>query len=217
MDTLDLGVLVSGNGSNLQAILDAIACGSLDARVRVVISNKPGVRAIDRASRAGVEAEVISHNGYATREEFDRALVEALRRSQVQWVVLAGFMRVLGHTFLDAFPMRIINIHPALLPSFPGIDAQAQALEHRVRVTGCTVHFVDGGVDTGPIIGQAVVGVRVNDTRDDLAERILAREHILLVSVLRWISEGKVTVFPTAGRPRVVVRDVSPFIGLETD
>src|SRR6188768_1403210 len=146
---LRLGVLVSGTGSNLQAILDAIAAGTLNARVELVISNRPGVQALERARAAGVEALAISHKEFAQREAFDQALVSALREADVNWIVLAGFMRVLTPHFLAAYPGRIINIHPSLLPAFPGVDAVKQALAYSAKITGCTVHFVDQGVDSG--------------------------------------------------------------------
>jgi phosphoribosylglycinamide formyltransferase-1 len=202
-----LGVLASGGGTNLQAILDAIASGSLDARVAVVISNVPGAGALDRARSAGVEALVIDHKGFADRRAFDAAVVEALRLRGVEIVVLAGFMRVVTDVLLDAFPSRVVNIHPALLPAFPGVHAQAQALAHGVRVAGCTVHFVDGGTDTGPIIAQAAVPVLEDDDVASLTARILAKEHELLPQVLQWIGEGRVQVDASgAGRTRVRVR-----------
>jgi phosphoribosylglycinamide formyltransferase-1 len=191
MATLDLGVLISGRGSNLQAILDAIERGSLDARVRLVISNRPGAPGIERAERAGVPTRVIPHKDYPDRERFDAALAGALREAGAAWIVLAGFMRLLTPVFLDAFPGRVINIHPSLLPAFPGVDAQGQALAHGVRMTGCTVHLVDAGTDTGPILAQAAVPVLDGDDRDALAERILGFEHALLVEVLARIAEGR--------------------------
>jgi phosphoribosylglycinamide formyltransferase-1 len=190
--TVDLGVLVSGNGTNLQAILDAVADGRLDARVRLVLSNKPDVGALERARRAGVPSRVISHRDYPTREAFDRELVAALNEARVEWIVLAGFMRVLSPVFLDAYQGRIINIHPALLPAFPGVNAQRQALEYGVKVTGCTVHFVDAGVDTGRIIAQRAVPVLDSDDEASLSQRIHGAEHELLVSVLVDIAAGKV-------------------------
>ena len=194
---LDLGVLVSGTGSNLQAILDAIAQGSLNARVRVVISNKPNVQALDRARAAGVRALTIPHRDFASREAFDHALVTALREAGVNWVVLAGFMRVLTPLFLSAFPGRIINIHPALLPAFPGVDAVKQALDYGVKLSGCTVHFVDSGVDSGKIIAQRAVAVEPADDLAKLSARIHAAEHELFVSVLRDVAAGIVTPFVT--------------------
>ena len=211
---ITLGVLVSGEGSNLQAILDAIAAGSLDARVALVLSNRAGVGALARATRAGVPAEVIDHKAHSDRESFDAALVGARRARGVEWVVLAGFMRLLTPVLLDAFPMRVVNIHPALLPSFPGVDAQQQALDYGVRLSGCTVHLVDRGTDTGPIIAQAAVAIRAGDTAETLRERILRREHELLPTVLQWIAEGRVHVEARAGRPLVHVDGRGTAFGL---
>lgn len=203
---LELGVLVSGTGTNLGAILSAIRDERLSARVRLVVSNKPGVGALDRAAAHGVPSAVLPHKEFASREAFDSAIVAKLQGAGVTHVVLAGFMRVVTPVLLDAFPDRVINVHPALLPAFPGVDAQAQALAYGVRVTGCTVHFVDAGVDTGPILAQAVVPVEDGDDRARLATRILAREHELLVASLQWIAEGRVTIDRAAGaRPRVRV------------
>jgi phosphoribosylglycinamide formyltransferase-1 len=202
-----LGVLVSGSGTNLQAILDATRSGALDAEVSLVISNQPGVRALDRAHAAGVATRVISHRDFADRSAFDAELVAALRQTGATHVVLAGFMRVLTAVFLDAFPWRVINIHPALLPAFPGIHAQRQALEYGVKVAGCTVHFVDSGTDTGPVIAQKVVPVLEDDTEETLSARILREEHRLLVATLAAIAEGDITVVAGVGhsRPRVRV------------
>jgi phosphoribosylglycinamide formyltransferase-1 len=205
--TLDLGVLVSGRGSNLGAILDAIARQQLEARVRIVISNHADAPALGRADRAGVPSCVISHRDFPTREAFDQALVDALRAAGTEWVVLAGFMRVLTPVFLRAFAGRVINIHPALLPAFPGTHAQRQALDYGVKVAGCTVHLVDEGVDTGPIIGQRVVPVLDDDDEERLAARILEREHQLLTKVLADLARGAWMVVPGAdGRRARVVR-----------
>ncbi len=207
MATLDLGVLVSGRGSNLGAILDAHARGRVDARIRLVISNQPDAPALARAERAGVPTRVISHRHFSTREAFDQALVDALHGAGVEWVVLAGFMRVLTPVFLRAFPLRVINVHPALLPAFPGTHAQRQALEYGVKVAGCTVHLGDEGVDTGPVIAQRVVPVLDDDDEERLAARILAREHQLLPKVLADLARGAWTVVPAAnGRRARVVR-----------
>jgi phosphoribosylglycinamide formyltransferase-1 len=189
---LNIGVLVSGNGTNLQAILDAVERGALDARVRCVISNKPEAFALERARRAGIPALAISHKAYATRESFDEAVLVALREHGVEWVVLAGFMRVLTPGFLRAWGGRVVNVHPALLPAFPGVNAVAQALAHGVKVTGCTIHFVDEGVDSGPIIAQRAVPVLEDDDEPSLAERVHAAEHELFVSVLGDIAAGRV-------------------------
>lgn len=214
--TLAIGVLLSGTGTNLQAILDAIAEKRLDAHVKVVVSNVASAQGLGRARAAGVPTEIVDHRAYTSRKHFDAKVVRALERHGVEWVVLAGFMRVLTSTLLDAFPMRVVNIHPALLPSFPGLNAQSQALKYGVRVAGCTVHFVDGTADTGPIIAQAVVPVLHADDDESLRARILDQEHALLVSVLQWIAQGRVTVTPNTrgGRPHVVVDGVAPYRGL---
>ena len=208
MATLDLGVLVSGEGTNLQAILDAVAAGSLDARVRVVVSNKPGVGALARAARAGVPARVVSHRSFATRREFDDALVATLRESGATCVVLAGFMRLLGAEFLAAFPWRVVNVHPSLLPAFPGAHALDDALAYGARVTGCTVHLVDAGTDTGPILAQAPVPVHEGDDAASLRARVHPEEHRLLVEVLRWLAADRVDVVARGEgeRPRVAIR-----------
>ena len=169
--------------------------------------NIPGCLALERAQKAGVETFVLSHKAFAAREDFDRALVAELRKRGVELVVLAGFMRVLTGTFLDAFPLRVLNIHPALLPAFPGVHAQKQALDYGVKLAGCTVHFVDKGTDTGPIIAQAAVPVLPTDDEDTLGRRILGEEHRLLPAVVRAVASGQVSV---EGR-RV---DVAPPSGL---
>jgi phosphoribosylglycinamide formyltransferase-1 len=183
--------LVSGNGTNLQAILDAIRAGVLDASVRVVISNQADALALERARAVGVTAVAIPHRDYASREAFDAALVETLRREGVEWVVLAGFMRLLTPGFLQAFPGRVLNIHPSLLPAFPGTHAIRDALAYGVRITGCTVHLVDEGIDTGPILAQRAVPVLDADDEPTLAHRIHRAEHELYVEVLSELSHGR--------------------------
>jgi phosphoribosylglycinamide formyltransferase-1 len=207
---LKLGVLISGRGSNLQAILDAVAEGRLDADVRLVISNRAKAQGLERAAAAGVPTKVLRHRDYADRESFDGAMVEALRQGGVDWVVLAGFMRIVTPIFLRAFPDRVVNIHPSLLPAFPGVDAQQQAIDYGVRVSGCTVHLVNEGVDAGPVIVQSVVPVRQDDDRDRLAARILEREHETLVKALGWIAEGRLRLERDGDetRPRVVIEGV---------
>ncbi|MEO7095433.1 MAG: phosphoribosylglycinamide formyltransferase [Polyangiales bacterium] len=196
--TLDLVVLVSGSGTNLQAILDAIAGKRLDARLHLVLSNKPGVKALDRARAAGIATQVLSHKDFANRQAYDVELVRVLRAalgdSKHACVVLAGFMRILTTIFLDAFPGRVINIHPSLLPSFPGVNAQQQAVSHGVRISGCTVHLVDAGTDTGRILAQAAVPVLASDDEHTLGARILEQEHQLLPAVLQSIAEGKLVL-----------------------
>jgi phosphoribosylglycinamide formyltransferase-1 len=210
MAKLLLGVLVSGSGTNLQAILDAVADGRLDAEVRVVVSNRPEARALERAAAAGVRTLVVSHREIPDRAAFDARVVAALREANVTHVVLAGFMRILTSVLLDAFPWRVINIHPALLPAFAGVHAQKQALAYGVKVSGCTVHFVDGGTDTGPVIAQVAVPVLDDDTEETLGARILVEEHRLLVAVLAAIADGGVRVVEEAGaRARVVASDLS--------
>lgn len=203
---LDLGVLVSGDGSNLQAILDAAGAGRLDARVRVVVSNRPDAFALERARRAAVPAVALTPRPGWTREQYDLALVESLRAHGVDFVALAGFMRVLTPAFLAAFPGRIVNIHPALLPAYPGLHGIRQALDAGAKITGCTVHFVDEGVDTGPIIAQAALAVRDSDDEASLHARVKALEHRLYPAVLGAIAAGRVRL---EGR-RVVVDHAVP-------
>lgn len=189
------GVLASGSGSNLQSLIDNWQKGTLaPAELVVVGANVEGCLALDRARKAGIETFVLSHKAFAVREDFDRAMVVELQKRSVELVVLAGFMRVLTPAFLDAFPKRVVNIHPALLPAFPGVHGQKQAFDYGVKVAGCTVHFVDAGTDTGPIIAQAVVPVLPDDTEETLQKRILTEEHRLLPAVVRTVAEGKVTV-----------------------
>ena len=189
-----LGVLASGGGSNLQAIIDRCRESSFPAEIAVVIANNPEAGALERARQAGIPARCINHRDFASREEFDAALVEALREAGIELVVLAGFMRIITKVLLDAFPLRIINIHPALLPAFPGLHVQQQAIDYGARFSGCTVHFVDGGVDTGPIIIQAVVPVLPGDTADTLAARILIQEHQIYPRAIQLLAEGRVRV-----------------------
>ncbi len=202
-----LGVLVSGSGTNLQAILDAVAAGTLKAKIGVVLSNVATAKALDRAKAARVPAIVVDHKAFPSRAAFDAAVVEVLEAHAVDCVVLAGFMRLVTPTLLDAFPHRVVNVHPALLPAFPGVHAQRQALAYGVAISGCTVHFVDAGMDTGPIIAQAPVPVFDTDDEAALTARILQKEHELLPTVLQWIVEGRVVVEqPREGRPRALVR-----------
>jgi len=185
-----IGVLISGRGSNLQAIIDAIGDGRLDARVAVVISNRADAHGLERARAAGIETLVRDHKGWPSRDAYEAVLVEDLRARGVRVVCLAGFMRLLGATFVNAFPNRILNIHPALLPSFPGLHAQRQALEHGVRFSGATVHLVDTSLDAGPIVLQAVVPVFTDDTEDTLSARILAEEHRIYPEAIGRILDG---------------------------
>jgi phosphoribosylglycinamide formyltransferase-1 len=172
-----IGVLISGRGSNLQALLDAIACGRLDATIAVVISNRAGAAGLERARAAGIETTVLSHRAFPSRDDYDRALVQALQARNVGLVCLAGFMRLVGATLIEAFPHRILNIHPSLLPAFPGLDAQKQAIDHGVKISGVTVHLVTEELDGGPIVVQRAVPVMPDDTAETLAARILVEEH----------------------------------------
>ena len=185
-----LGVLISGRGSNLQAIIDAIAARRLDATIAVVVSNRAGVQGLQRARQAGIDAVHLSPRDYPDRDAYDQALADLLRARGVQLVCLAGFMRLVGRPLLDAFPNRILNIHPSLLPAFPGLDAQRQALAHGVRVTGVTVHLVNAELDGGPIVLQAAVPVLEDDTFDTLEARILAEEHRLYPEAIGRLLDG---------------------------
>ena len=173
-----LGVLISGRGSNLQSLIDAIRDGRLQATIGVVISNEEAAGGLERARAAGIETVVLSHRGWASRDDYDRALVRELRTREIDLVCLAGFMRIVGESLIDAFPDAILNIHPALLPSFPGVDGQGQAVEYGVKVSGVTVHFVTRALDAGPIVLQRTVPVLEDDTRETLAARILEQEHL---------------------------------------
>jgi phosphoribosylglycinamide formyltransferase-1 len=189
-----LGALASGSGSNLQAILDACAGGGFPAQVAAVICNVPGARALERAREAGVPAVLLPHKEFPSREAFDGALLHTLLEHGVELVCLAGFMRMITPTLLRAFENRILNIHPSLLPAFPGMHAVRQALEAGVRVSGCTVHIVDEGTDTGPIVIQAAVPVLGGDTEVTLAARILACEHRCYPHAIRLFAEGRARV-----------------------
>ncbi|RKG91179.1 phosphoribosylglycinamide formyltransferase [Corallococcus terminator] len=189
-----LGVLISGGGSNLQALLDAAGQADFPAEVACVVSNMPTAYGLERARKAGVRAEVVDHKGFASKADFEAALHGVLADAGVQWVCLAGFMRLVSADFLKHFPGRVLNIHPSLLPAFPGLHAQRQALERGVKVAGCTVHFVDAGTDTGPIIAQAAVPVLAQDDEASLSARILAEEHRLYPLAVRLAVTGAVTL-----------------------
>ena len=191
---LRIGVLASGGGTNLQSIIERCQDDSLDAEIAVVICNNPAAGALERAAQAGIASRCINHRDFSSREDFDTAVVSALQESGVELVVLAGFMRIITQTFIDAFPDRVINIHPALLPSFPGLHVQQQAIDYGARFSGCTVHFVDGGVDTGPILIQAVVPVLQDDTAETLAARILEQEHRIYPRAIQLIAENRVHI-----------------------
>lgn len=203
MEKLSLGVLASGRGSNLQAIIDNIQAGKLEAAVKVVISDKPEAYVLERAAQHNIEGIHISPKEYETRQHYEAAVVEALRKHKVELVVLAGYMLMVGKTLLSEFPNRVMNIHPALLPAFPGTHGQRDALMYGVRYSGCTVHFVDEGMDTGPIILQAVVPVMQDDSEDTLANRILTEEHKIYSQAIQLFADGRLKV---EGR-RVVISE----------
>jgi phosphoribosylglycinamide formyltransferase-1 len=202
---LRLGVLVSGSGSNLQAIIDRIESGDLSAEIAVTISNKPDAYALQRCHRHGIPTAVVRHQDFPMREDFDRRMIDILNEHAVDLVVMAGFMRVLTGLFLKAFPMKVMNIHPALLPAFPGLHVQQQAIDYGVKFSGCTVHFADEGVDTGPVIIQAVVPVLPQDTSATLAARILKEEHRIYPQAIQFFAEGRILL---SGRT-VGIKDVS--------
>jgi len=189
-----IGVLISGSGTNLQAIIDAIATKKLDANIAVVLSNKADAYGLARAQNQGIRTEVLDHKAFASREAYDQAVVDLLRGRGVELVVLAGFMRLLSPVFIKAYSNRIMNIHPALLPSFPGLHVQKKALDHGVRFTGCTVHFVNEDCDEGPIIIQAVVPVFPDESEEQLAARILKQEHRIYPRAIQLYAEGRLHV-----------------------
>ncbi|MFA5182678.1 MAG: phosphoribosylglycinamide formyltransferase [Syntrophales bacterium] len=191
---LPIGVLVSGSGSNLQSIIDHMESGRLDVVIKVVISNIPEAYALERCRRHKIPFAVIDHRDFPLRDDFDQQMIHVLQSQGVELVVMAGFMRILTSCFLSSFPMRIMNIHPALLPAFPGLHVQRKAVEYGVRFSGCTVHFADDGVDTGPIIIQSVVPVHEDDDENSLAQRILKEEHKIYPQAIQWYAEGMLEV-----------------------
>jgi phosphoribosylglycinamide formyltransferase-1 len=192
-----LGILVSGSGTNLQAIIDRIESGEINAEIACVISNKTDVYALTRASHHGIPVVVHENEKFPERRSYDAATVDILRAHKVDLVILAGFMRILSDVMVNAFPQAILNIHPALLPSFPGLHAQRQALDYGVRFSGCTVHFVDSGTDTGPILLQAIVPVEQDDTEETLSSRIQKAEHKAFPDAIKLFIDGKIKI---AGR-----------------
>jgi phosphoribosylglycinamide formyltransferase-1 len=186
--------LISGSGTNLQAIIDAIEAKELDAKIQLVLSNRADAYGLVRAKKHGIPIEVLDHKRFSGREDFDQAVVDILQARGVELVVLAGFMRLLSPVFVRAYSNRIMNIHPALLPAFPGLHVQKKAVEHGVRFSGCTVHFVNNECDEGPIIIQAVVPVLAEDTEDSLASRILAQEHRIYPRAIQLYSEGRLRI-----------------------
>jgi phosphoribosylglycinamide formyltransferase-1 len=204
---VDIGVLVSGSGSNLQSLINHIESGKLDAEIKIVVSNNPDAYALERCRNHHIPFSVIEHRQYASREEFDRRLIDALNSVGTELVVMAGFMRILSSEFFKAFPLRIMNIHPALLPAFPGTHVQKKALDYGVKFSGCTVHFAEEGVDTGPIIIQAAVPVYDDDSDETLAERILREEHRIYPQAIQFYAEGRLKI---DGRRVLIIDNPGP-------
>ncbi len=204
MPKINLGVLASGRGSNLQSIMDAVEAGNLNARIGVVVSDKKDSQALERARQRGMNSAHLSPKDYSSRELYDSAIVKILQENAVDLVVLAGYMRIITSALIAPYRNRVMNIHPSLLPSFPGLHSQRQALEHGVKVTGATVHFVDEQVDHGPIIIQAAVPVLDTDTEETLSSRILEQEHRIYPLAIQWFAEGRLKII---GR-RVMVEGV---------
>jgi len=194
MSMLKIGVLASGRGSNFQSIIDEIESKRLHAEIALLITDNPSAFAIERAKKHGIDYLVMKPKEFSTKDEFFIKIVEELKKRHVELVVLAGFMRIVGKPLIDAFPNRIMNIHPALLPAFPGVHGQKHALEYGAKISGCTVHFVDEGMDTGPIIIQAAVPVHQDDSEESLSERILTFEHKIYPEAIRLFSEGRIEV-----------------------
>ena len=191
---LNIGVLASGRGSNFQSIIDSINSGFIKAVIAVLITDNPGAYAIERAKNHGIDVLIIRPGECPDKDSYYSHISDVLKNKGVELVVLAGFMRVVGKPLIKAFPHKIMNIHPALLPSFPGLHGQKQAIDYRVKISGCTVHFIDEGVDTGPVIVQAAVPVYEDDTEDSLSERILKQEHSVFPLAIKLFSEGKISV-----------------------
>jgi phosphoribosylglycinamide formyltransferase-1 len=206
-EKLRIAVLASGSGTNLQAIIDASQRGYFHGQVVVVVSDRKDAYALKRAERHNIDSVFINRNDYRTRDDFDRAIIKLLEDYRIDLVLLAGYMRVVGGEMVRKFYGRMMNIHPSLLPAFPGLEAQKQALDYGAKVTGCTVHFVDEGVDTGPIIVQRAVEVREEDTVETLKERILTEEHKIYPLAVRLYCEGKLKI---EGRRVIIERDKVP-------
>ncbi len=197
-DDFKIGILVSGRGTNLQALIDAIEKGDIPARIAVILSNKKDAPALDRARKHGIESVHVDSRKFAGKMEFDRALIHELQSRSVDLICLAGYMKILGREFIQAFEGKIINIHPSLLPAFLGLNVQQKAIDFGVKYSGCTVHFVNEEVDAGPIILQAAVPVKDEDDAESLAKRILEQEHIIYPKAVKLIAENRLTV--TQGR-----------------
>jgi phosphoribosylglycinamide formyltransferase-1 len=192
--TARLAVFASGSGSNFQAVAEAIRDQGIPARIELVVCDKPSAHVLERAKAFGVDTYLFNPKKYPSREAYEREILAELRKRGIEWIVLAGYMRLITPVLVEPYYGRMINLHPALLPAFPGVNSIRQALDYGVKITGVTVHFVDSGMDTGPIIAQQAVEVRQDDTEESLAARVHAAEHELLPRVVRWIAEGRVTL-----------------------
>ena len=191
---VNIGVLVSGRGTNLQAIIEAIEEGKIEGEIKVVISDNPDAYALKRAQQYHINTRYINFKEFKNREDYDKEIIKTLKEKKIELVVLAGYMRILSPYFIRTYKNKIMNIHPALLPSFPGLHAQKQAIEYGAKVSGCTVHFVDEGVDSGPIILQKAVEVSDDDTEESLAEKILKEEHQIYPRAIQLFSEGRLII-----------------------
>lgn len=191
---INIGVLASGRGTNLQAIIEAVEEGRIEGEISIAVSDNPDAYALKRAKEHNIETQYIDFRSFKNKEDYDKKVVECLKEKKIDLVVLAGYMRILSPFFINAYKNRVMNIHPALLPSFPGLHAQKQAVEHGVKVSGCSVHFVDEGLDSGPIILQKAVEVKDNDTEESLTERILKEEHQIYPRAIQLFSEGRLVI-----------------------
>jgi len=212
MKTLKIGVLASGRGSNFQAIIDSIETGYIHAEINLLVTDNPEAFSIERAKRHGIAYLIMSPGNYGSRDEYFRDIASELKKRGIELVILAGFMRIVGKPLLDAYPNRVMNIHPALLPSFPGLHGQKQANDYGVKISGCTVHFVDEGMDTGPIIIQAAVPVKDDDTEETLSGRILDLEHKIFPEAIKIFSEGRIEIYGRKVKIRGSVLDDRPCI-----
>jgi len=191
---INIGVLASGRGTNLQAIIEAVEEGRIEGEISIVVSDNPDAYALKRAKQYNIETQYIDFRSFKNREDYDKKVVDCLKEKKIELVILAGYMRILSPFFINAYKNKIMNIHPALLPSFPGPQVQKKAIDHGVKVSGCTVHFVDEGMDSGPIILQKAVEVKDNDTEESLAERILKEEHQIYPRAIQLFSEGRLII-----------------------
>ena len=201
---INIAVLVSGRGTNLQAIINAIKRGAIDGKIEIVLSDNPGAYALKRAKRNDIKIQVVNYRSFSNKEEYEQEVIQQLDNYKIDLIVLAGYMRILGSNFIKKYHSRIINIHPALLPAFPGLNAQRQALKYGVKVSGCTVHFVDEGVDRGPIILQKAIEVKQSDDEESLSKRILKYEHQLLPRAIQLFAQNKIQI---VNNNRVRIKD----------